>query len=272
MNDRPPLRDLEDLEGADAGTIQKQIKWELRRLISELKLSQLKVATSIGYESSAGAFSRWATGDAAPPAAKAAALDKLYEEFTLILPGETFASLRERYDRRKRAHRPPPTKYDAFVAAPMAAAADGTYGQERSAAMELATALQRWCGLTDIFYAGKTIEKADAFESPNVALGVNTEALSRSRYFIMMVLQPPQTPSGVYVEAGFALAKNIPSLYFVPHTGREYLPWMLETIDAVRSRDLPPVTIEQVKTVEQATERLRTHGRKLFQALDGQRD
>jgi hypothetical protein len=271
MADRPPLRDAADLAGADADTIRAQLHWELLRLMSELRLKQLRVATDIGYKSSAGAFSRWASGETVPPPSKAKALDETYPNYKVSLPGETFSSLRDLYDRRKRAFAPPPTHYDAFIASPMAAAAEGAYAEERSAAMELADALERFCDFRNVYYAGKRIENAEAFESPNIAITANTHALSHSRYFILLVLDPPATPSGVYVEAGIALGLKLPSLYFVPHTGREYLPWMLETIGAVSASDLPPVSIEQVKSIREATQRLRTHGRQLFHNLDSRK-
>jgi transcriptional regulator with XRE-family HTH domain len=273
MNELPPLQNLNELESADADQINAQIRWELKRLMIELGLSQLDVAVQIGYASSAGAFSRWVKGPAAIPTAKAPALDKQFAEFELSLPGETFKSLHARQARRKVVRPAIAHVYDVFIASPMASAVpvgtnDDGYAAERSAAMQLAEAVTDYCGFDRIYYAGSAIESSESFESPTLSVEANAEALHSARYFILLALEAPIAPSGIYVEAGMALALGKPSVYFVPDSGRHYLPWMLRTIGEHTSPRLPRVSIEPVNSVREAIARVRHHRRGLFTRLE----
>ena len=267
----PPLRNLAELEGANADTINRHIRWELQRMMAERKLTQMALALSIGYASSAGAFSKWATGTAAIPEAKAAQLDEVYPDFRLTLEGESFSSLHATQARRRKVQLPRPSAYDVFIASPMASATtvsgkDEAYRAERSAAVQLGEALSDYCGFSHIYYAGATIESTDAFESPTLSIEANVDALQTSRFFVLLALEPPTMPSGIYVEAGMALALAIPSVYFVPDA--THLPWMLRTIGEHNSPRLPRVSIEPVGSIREAIGRVRRHRSALFSRLE----
>lgn len=118
----------------------------------------------------------------------------------------------------------PTTRFDVFLAAPMAAANE--YDPVRKLASRLADALQQHAGAMAVYCAARTIASPDAFEEPSVALQRNVAPFQGARAFAMLL--PETLPSSVLVEAGMALAWRIPAVYFV--RSRLNLPWMLRDV------------------------------------------
>ncbi len=269
MTSHPPIRSIDDLHRASADQIAKHLAWEVRRLIQEQEASQLEVAERIGYASSAGAFSRWLNGRDVIPHAKAKALDEQYPDFGHTLPGQSFTSLREELKQRRQGRfQSDPDQIDVFIASPMASAggAEDGYRNERSAALQLAETLGDFCGFERVHYSGATIEGSDVFESPTLSIEANSEALYRARFFVLLALERPVKPSGIYVEAGMALALRKPSVYFVPN--QMHLPWMLRTIGEHKSPHLPEVSVQPVHKMSQVITLVRRHRRALFTRLE----
>jgi transcriptional regulator with XRE-family HTH domain len=268
MPERPPIRSTDELASADADRISRHIAFELRQLLTQTGMRQLAFAQSLGYES-AGGLSRWLNGQARLSKEGAKRLDDRYSGFPLYLTCETFTTLHERMSRSPRFTQPTPAEYDVFLASPMESVrtADGDgYETERSGAKQMVSVLMAHCGFKRIFYAGHTIEKPTEWESPDHSLEKNVSALHEAAYFVLLALTPPPKPSGIYVEAGLALALGKPSIYFVGHESD--LPWMLRSVDAHRSKRLPRVSIQPVEGIDGALGRVYSQGRELFTRLD----
>jgi nucleoside 2-deoxyribosyltransferase len=146
------------------------------------------------------------------------------------------------------------------------ASAEGTeeYRLERRNAQEIKRALETWCDFS-VYYAGQNLESEEDFETPEIAAEVNFTALDDAKFFVLLVQTPLNRPSSVHVEAGYALAKGIPSLYIVP--SHDALPFVLRKLGEQRADGLPPVTI-QYSTAEEAVRLLKKHGIEVFERLE----
>lgn len=140
------------------------------------------------------------------------------------------------------------------------------YESERSAARDVKLALETRCGFS-VHYAGDAIETDADFDSPEIAAETNFEILSRSHFFLLLALAQPADPSSVYVEAGFALAHHLPSLYLV--AGPDCLPFVLRTLGQHQQQSLPPVSLQFIDGVDQAVAFVKRNGAPLFERLNG---
>lgn len=104
-------------------------------------------------------------------------------------------------------------KYDAFVSVPMAAVDDTEYEKIRALAQKIVACLQQDCGKKSIYYAGANIATKADFEPSDAAAVEDIEAIAASEYFIM--IYPSRVVSSVLFEAGYAMALNKKSIYFV---------------------------------------------------------
>jgi hypothetical protein len=154
-----------------------------------------------------------------------------------------------------------PTEFDVFLSSPMVAADD--YAEEKDVAAEVKAALERSCGMS-VFHAIGDPEREAEFDQ--IAIEAFFEALPSSRYYVLLTLTAPTRPSSVYVEAGFALALKIPSLYLVPTP--ETLPFIMRTLGHYEDDGLPPVRIECVDSGPDAVALLNSEGTDLFERLD----
>jgi hypothetical protein len=269
MRERPPIRTIEELASAPPELIVEHMSWELQRLLADTGSTHLDFAQDLGYQAS-GNVSRWIHGREPISREGAARLDERYPGFELYLTGERFATLHARM-RRARARVPPgKSHFDVFLASPMESVrderSDGHYPAERGFAREMVAALMNHCGFSKVFYAGHAIESPADWESPDSSLEGNVDAMRNSDYFVLLALTPPPRPSGIYVEAGLALALGKPSVYFV--TSDESLPWMLRNANGHQSPHLPRVSIQRVESIEQALGRVRAERGRMFKRLD----
>jgi hypothetical protein len=125
--------------------------------------------------------------------------------------------------------------YEVFVAAPMAGTADeAEYQETREMTLKVINSLKRVCSFHTIYFAGEKLSKKAEFEAPFFSAKKDFDALRESQFFVLILPKP--ILSSVIVEAGFALALNIPSVYFV--RDRKDLPFML--------REAPQVFPEEV--------------------------
>jgi hypothetical protein len=262
----PPIDDDEQIEAASAARLSAQLSWELQHIKDRLGTSNQYLANELGYTSSS-TVTRWLNGYAVISVDAAQKLDELgYQPHV----GASFTALRHAY---KQARTSPATqgptrqgRYDVFLASPMGSAEDQTsYEVERSTARDLKRALETWCGFS-VFYAGEELESGDDFETPEIAAETNFRVLEGAKFFILLVQTTLGRPSSVHVEAGFALARKIPSLYLVP--GPKDLPFVLRKLGEHRTgKLLPAVSVQYIETPDQAVALMKRHGARVFERL-----
>lgn len=116
-------------------------------------------------------------------------------------------------------------KYDLFIASPMAAYdTNEQYQKDRQNILNISIAFQKKFNFKSIFYAGKAILSMEDFEYEDSSVKDNLTALKQSKYFVL--IYPEALLSSVLVEAGWALALDKPSVYFV--RDRNHLPFLLK--------------------------------------------
>jgi predicted MPP superfamily phosphohydrolase len=103
--------------------------------------------------------------------------------------------------------------WDIFLAVPMAALLPNEYQRQRRDIKKVVLTLrQRWGGFK-IYYPAEDIPVSAKWDPPDMAMVRGLKAISSCRIFIM--IYSVDKPSSILVEAGFALANGIPSIYFV---------------------------------------------------------
>jgi transcriptional regulator with XRE-family HTH domain len=264
---RPLFQSREALEAARSEQIRKQLAYEVWHLREErLGYTQPEFAEKVGLSSGAG-ISRFETGRVLLSKPVADRIDNLSGAKTTI-EGLSFSAMRALAsgpgrDGRSRRRR----RELLFLASPMVSAGgSAAYARERSEAMELANAIETHCDL-DVYYAGRQIPTEDQFDLPQAAAGINFPQLRRANYFALLLLNDLKKPSSVWVEAGFALALGLPSVYFVRRL--ESLPWILHRLTAHDGDpELPPVEIAPVGGIGQAINSVIQDGRHFFTRLE----
>jgi hypothetical protein len=270
----PPIKSKTALFRASADRLGDYVCWEFRELLGRNELSQENIAHSLDV-SGQSVVSKWLTRERMLPGHVVAKLDagltyggrELDCSTTYGLTWGELATLHRRA--RKRAAVPSPVageRYDAFLASPMAATA-GTpeYQAERNAAIELKAALETYCDMR-VYYAGTNLRKPREFDANDAAAEMNFRALSNSDYFVLLVTARLTRPSSVFVEAGWALAAGIPSLYLFPDP--EMLPYCLKNINQHQASDvLPPVIFYNLRDYGTATDFIETQGKSVFERL-----
>lgn len=266
---RSPLSPGADLESASETLLCEQMRYELWEIKLQSEATNETLAHELGYKN-ASSVTKW-LNDLAPLSKNGAqALDNLGRKPTV---GNSFVELRKAYARASRGMvgRTPqaPRSYDVFLASPMASLPDSEdYKIEREAAKDVKTAIENFCGFT-VYYAGDALESQEEFDSPVVAAEENFKALETAQQFVLLAIgEVISRPSSIYVEAGYALAQNLPSLYLVREP--DALPFVLRSLNQhQRSRALPRVSVEYVKSKERAVGLVRKHGRDIFTRLNG---
>ena len=248
-----------DISTAHEGELASLICDELRGLQDRASMTQLTFGDVLQYKSQSD-VSRVLSGERSLPVARAALLD---EAGFKTLSGHTFVALataqknaRNRFKRRSRN-----SLYDVFLASPMASAGD--YGVERSAAFDLAQDIERWAQFRT-YYAGSAIPSQSEFDASTIAWAENWAPLSKCRFFVLYLVKPIDKPSSIWVEAGIALAREIPSIYFVP--GPSDLPYILRQASAPPAKGgMAKITVTYIGDEAREPHRLvRRHKQQLF--------
>lgn len=149
---------------------------------------------------------------------------------------------------------------EVFLSFPMAGSGD--YDDSRRLGQRLVSALQKYCGVREVFWAGATIESDCQFEEPSVGLGRNMPYFRSADRFVM--LYPEKLSSGVLVEAGLALGLGMPAVYLV--RDREDLPWILQDIGGAGDNKLGRVRVIVYSDEDNLIEKLKSNGPHLFPA------
>ena len=124
--------------------------------------------------------------------------------------------------RVKESHVIPPTgmvekpqktyKYDVFLAAPMAALSNDDFESALRKENQIKKALEEECNFSRVFFAGTNMRTKDDFETADVSIETDVNAIKESQYFVMVY--PEKIVTSVLFEAGIAFALGKPSFYF----------------------------------------------------------
>jgi hypothetical protein len=152
------------------------------------------------------------------------------------------------------------TATEVFLSFPMAGSGD--YDDSRRLGQRLVSALQEYCGVREVFWAGATIENDGQFEEPSVGLGRNMPYFRSAGRFVM--LYPEKLSSGVLVEAGLALGLGMPAVYLVRDRGD--LPWILQDIGGAGDNKLGRVRVIVYSDEDNLIEKIKSNGPHIFPA------
>jgi len=116
-------------------------------------------------------------------------------------------------------------KYDVFLSAPMASFTDDSeYQPFRAEILKVIHALHE-CGLS-VFCALEAIDSMSKFDTHGISAHDDIDILEQSGSFIM--IYPQKLATSALFEAGYALALNRPSLYFVRN--EQDLPYLMQRL------------------------------------------
>jgi hypothetical protein len=150
-------------------------------------------------------------------------------------------------------------EFDVFLSAPMAAYADDAAFQAgRAEFQKVHDALAVDCGLR-VYWAAKEIATMDDYETIDVSIEADLAALHSSRYFVLLYPQPMVTSA--LFEAGYALALNRTSHYFV--RDRADLPFLMRELPGAK-RDVSIHTGQEWRTFDQLARKIKKQGARWF--------
>ena len=269
----PAIKIGDDVTDASPLKLQQQLAYELAQVLDRQELTQEQLAHLINKQPAS--ISKWLRMKAPMSAPAAKALDEagiglpsVRDDIHLI--AEALQQMFTKANRRRSGESlvraaSPGTTYDLFLASPMAASeSQQTFEAERDSARGIADTFRTKCDYR-VYYAGDHISAEAEFDAPDIALEQNVQALLDVSYFVLVILEPLSKASSVLVEAGFALARNIPSLYFVRDV--DYLPYILKQAAQHQSPLLPKVHLRVVKSGGEVTNQIRKHGEELMARL-----
>lgn len=122
--------------------------------------------------------------------------------------------------------------FDVFLSTPMAAFAnDAEYKNGRAQFKKIFDALKQGCGLS-VYWAAEKIESISDFDTLDVSVLDDLKALDQSRCFVL--LYPQKMATSALFEAGYALALNRTSHYFV--RDRDDLPFLMRELAVSNTR------------------------------------
>ena len=116
--------------------------------------------------------------------------------------------------------------YDVFLSTPMATfSTDAEYQSSRTQFKKIFDSLKHDCGLS-VYWAGERIESMSDFDTLDISVLDDLIALQQSRRFAL--LYPQKLATSALFEAGYALALNRFSHYFV--RDRDDLPFLMREL------------------------------------------
>jgi len=250
MSDDMPLQDAERWASAPPATIDRQIIAQLTAFMRTAGLSQQRLGLLIEQEQPF--VSRLLRGQRQLTLAQAEMLDEHPAaagdvSYRALVQRREEGSAEQRARRRYRGNK-------LFLAGSMSAPTT-TYEDARAGALDLANALEEYCGF-DVYYAGREISSPREFDAADLGYRLNFEQLKQSDQFVLlwegMPKEPRKAVSSIWVEAGMALAQGIPSTYFVPDL--DSLPYILQQAVSHRRETAPKITIRRVASAREAVD------------------
>lgn len=152
------------------------------------------------------------------------------------------------------------TRYDVFISSPMFAFEDEPrYQAHRANVLRLIKALTDQCGFT-CYYAGARRPNYDDFETSDVALSNDLQALRDSKFYVLLI--PETSATSALVEAGAALILRKPSTYFVQREAR--LPFALEHATNSGDAQLPRIKSYSYSTIDDLIRKVEINKQGLF--------
>ncbi|MHB8512664.1 MAG: hypothetical protein ACYDCC_10850 [Actinomycetota bacterium] len=264
----PSLTSGWSCDAASPKEILLQIRYELEELLHRNGLSAEKLALDYLDLKNSSSLSKVRTGASQLSMSAAKKLDG----HSATLGGPSVGGTFEALLRIKGARSVPRDKmfsYDVFLASPMAGIDPPDFEKQRDEALHLKEAIENFCGFR-VYYAGAEIRSHNDFESTDLAAEINFSHLSASRFFVLVVTSELARPTSIWVEAGFAMALQIPSLYVV--RSLSCLPFVMRTLNQHARPDLlPPVRIESLETNQKPSALIKSQGKKIFDRLDPNR-
>jgi len=122
-------------------------------------------------------------------------------------------------------------QFDVFLSTPMAAfSTDAEFQKGRAQFKKIFDALKQDCGLS-VYWAAEKIESISDFDTLDISVLDDLKALQQCRRFVLVY--PQKLVSSALFEAGFALALNRFSHYFVRDRGD--LPFLMREIPVSNS-------------------------------------
>jgi len=138
------------------------------------------------------------------------------------------------------------SRYDVFISSPMFAFDDEMrYQTHRRNVLRLIKALNDECSF-ECYYAGKNRLVYEDFETGDVALSNDLQALRDSRFYAL--LMPETSATSALVEAGAALILRKPSTYFVQEEAQ--LPFALKHATNSGDAQLPRIKVYSYSTID----------------------
>lgn len=131
--------------------------------------------------------------------------------------------------------------YDIFIAAPMSGSSDSfSYEESRLEILALMKRLRDDHGIARAYYAGETIETAEAFTDQTLALEKDIAAIRACAVFLM--LYPERIVSSALVEIGYAMALGKPCIVLA--RDRADLPFLFGEAETLSGRSgVPPFAV-----------------------------
>ena len=120
-------------------------------------------------------------------------------------------------------------KFDFFISSPMSFPTNEEYQTNRALIMSVLDKIAEINSNYRCYFAGININTLDEFDSNRDSAENDLKVLDESRSFVM-ILPSENLKTSCFVEAGYAIAKNKPSIYFIKNDND--LPFMLKKIDA----------------------------------------
>jgi hypothetical protein len=159
-----------------------------------------------------------------------------------------------------RPGRPLKTKYDVFLASPMAALdKKPLFDKQRAEVTRIKDALRKYAGVTSIYDSGEGL-KFGKWEPKDFAADIDLEALRTSRYFILVY--PEKIVSSVLFEAGAAIGMGKPGIYIVTDSEKG-LPYLMQQMNNLPRR-YPQVRIWECEDIDRIVARIELSGKQIF--------
>jgi hypothetical protein len=133
------------------------------------------------------------------------------------------------------------------------------YETFRSVTLDVIRGIKQSCAFSNVFYAGQEIDSFKNFESEDLSVAQDYNALKNSENFIL--IYPKKLATSALIELGWAMVMNKPIVIFTKD--RRELPYLMKNSDSVYKN----IAIYEYKTSSDIQKKFSTHKRSLFDAL-----
>jgi len=152
-------------------------------------------------------------------------------------------------------------QYDLFVSAPMAAFdTEEEYKSSRESIFSMVRGIKKHCKFESVFYAGEEISSFKEFDSEDLSITKDYEAVCNSKYFLL--IYPQKIASSALIELGWAMVLNKRIIIFVK--SHKDLPYLLNQADSVYRN----LSIYKYKTSSDVVDKFKNSGDELFCHFD----